>query len=49
MPFMTPKGDTNFKGKLTQGLKNGIRNFVIFDPSTQSQVALLWARYVESM
>ena len=52
---MTPKGDTKFKGKwygrkrLGKGLKNGIRNLVIFDANTQSQIALLWARYVESM
>ena len=49
MPFMTPKGDTKYKGKLTQGLKNGIRDLIIFDANTQSQIALLWARYVESM
>ena len=31
---MTLKGDTKFKGKLTYGFKNGIRNFVNFHASS---------------
>ena len=30
---MTLKGDAKFKGKLTRGLKNGIRNLVNFHES----------------
>ena len=32
---MTLKGDANFKGKLTRGLKNDIRNLVNFHVSSQ--------------
>ena len=32
---MTLKGDANFKGKLTCGLKNDIRNLVNFHASRQ--------------
>ena len=32
---MTLKGDTKFKGKLTRGLKNDIRNLVNFHASSQ--------------
>ena len=31
---MTLKGDANFKGKLTRGLKNNIRNLFNFHPSS---------------
>ena len=32
---MTPKGDAKFKGKLTRGLNNDIRNLVNFHASSQ--------------
>ena len=32
---MTLKGDAKFKGKLTRGLKNDIRNFVNFHASSR--------------
>ena len=32
---MTPKGDAKCKGKLTCGLKNGIRNLVNFHASSR--------------
>ena len=32
---MTLKGDAKFKGKLTRGWKNGIRNLVNFHASSQ--------------
>ena len=32
---MALKGDAKFKGKLTRGLKNDIRNFVNFHASSQ--------------
>ena len=32
---MTLKGDAKFKGKLTRGLKNYIRNFVNFHASSR--------------
>ena len=32
---MTVKGDAKFKGKLTRGLKNDIKNFVKFNSSSQ--------------
>ena len=32
---MTLKGDTKFKGKLTRGLKNDIRNLVNFHASSR--------------
>ena len=33
---MTLKGDPKFKGKLTGGLKNDIRNFINFHASSQN-------------
>ena len=33
---MTPKDDTKFKGKLTRGLKNDIRNLVTFRTRSQT-------------
>ena len=32
---MTVKGDPKFKGKLTRGLENDIKNFVKFNSSSQ--------------
>ena len=37
---MTLKGDAKFKGKLTRGLKNDIRNLVNFYESSQKSANL---------
>ena len=38
---MTLKGDAKFKGKLTPGLKNGIRNLVNFHVSSRKSENLM--------
>ena len=37
---MTQKGDTKFKGKLTRGLKNSIKNLVNFHASSRKSETL---------
>ena len=45
---MTLKGDAKFKGKLTCGLKNNIRNLVSFHASSQKSENLHFDRILLS-
>ena len=45
---MALKGDAKFKGKLTRGLKNDIKNLVNFNASNQkSERFALWGPFVQ--
>ena len=42
---MTLKGDAKVKGKLTQGLKNDIRNLVNFHASSRIEICTLMGSF----
>ena len=46
---MTLQSDSNFEEKLTFCLKNGKRNSLNFNASSEKSKALFWATFVESM